>query len=378
MSQVNKKNGLIRSKAPFPYSLNKTIRGLAMRAMRLITGDAKEMRNDLHKEQIQKILLVRATFRMGSSVLATPAIFLFRRNFPHARIDFVGPPISKSLFKNLPIDHHFSITRRFPNILWAYFVLLKKIRSTGYDLAIDVSCSQSATGSFIVGFSGAHFRVGAKGKWDYWFNLAIPRPPEVNKYQVLPAFLSNMGMETPKIFPLVLLSPEEKEEGRKIEALVGGSQSPIVGVFVGGRKAKGKRWSMQNFIHLITSLHAEGIKVIVFFGPEEKRLMEVFRQSLGKNVPLIFEPSALAFASMVSNCSLFISCDSGPMHLACALGVRTIAIFQNSDFKRWGPPASMAQIVCEPGGVSAEEVLKISLAELSCKKYVNENPFTSP
>lgn len=56
------------------------------------------------------------------------------------------------------------------------------------------------------------------------------------------------------------------------------------------------------------------------------------------------------------------------MHLACALGVRTIAIFQNSDFKRWGPPANMAQIVYEPGGVSAEEVLKISLAELCCKK----------
>lgn len=368
MSQLNKKTGLFRSKVPFPYSLNKTIRGLSMRAMRLITGEAKELRNDLNKEQIQKILLVRATFRMGSSVLATPAIFLFRRSFPHARIDFVGAPISKSLFKNLPIDHHLSITRRFPSMLWAYFALLNKIRSAGYDLAMDVSCSQSATSSFIVGFSGARFRVGAKGKWDHWFNVTIPRPPEVNKYQVLPAFLSSLGIETPKIFPLLLLSPEEKEEGRRIEALAGGNQAPIVGVFVGGRKAKGKRWSLENFIQLITSLRAQGIKVIVFFGPEEKRLMEVFRQSLGKNAPLVFEPSALAFASMVSNCSLFISCDSGPMHLACALGVRTIAIFQNSDFKRWGPPANMAQIVYEPGGVSAEEVLKISLAELCCKK----------
>jgi heptosyltransferase-3 len=367
MSQGNKKNGLLRSKAPFPYSLNKTIRGLAMRAMRLITGEAKEMRNDLHKEQIQKILLVRATFRMGSSVLATPAIFLFRRSFPHARIDIVGSPISKSLFRNLPIGNHVSVTRRFPSMLWAFFALLNKIRSAGYDLAMDVSCSQSATGSFIVGFSGARFRVGAKGKGDQWFNVTIPRPPEVNKYQVLPAFLRSLSIETPKIFPLVLLSPKEKEEGRRIEALAGGNQSPIVGVFVGGRKAKGKRWPMENFIQLITSLRAQGIKVVVFFGPEEKRQMEVFRQSLGKNVPLIFEPSALAFASMVSNYSLFISCDSGPMHLACALGVRTIAIFQNSDFKRWGPPANMAQIVYEPGGVSAEEVLKISLAELCCK-----------
>ena len=72
MSQLNKKSGLLRSKAPVLYSLNKTIRGLAMKAMRLIAGEAMELRNGLHKEQMQKILLVRANFRMGSSVLETP------------------------------------------------------------------------------------------------------------------------------------------------------------------------------------------------------------------------------------------------------------------------------------------------------------------
>lgn len=368
MSQSNKKRNLNGANVSFAYSLNKTIRGLVMRAMCLIRGRAKEVRTDLHRERIERILLVRATFRMGNSILATPAIFLFRKNFPHARIDFVGPPVSKSLFKNLPIDHYFSITRRFPNVLWAYFVLLNKIRYVGYDLAVDVSCSQSAMGSFIVGFSSARLRMGARGKWDYWFNIPITRPADTNKYQVLPAFLGTTGMETQKIFPLLTLSSAEKKEGRsRIETLIGGNQVPIVGVFVGGRNAKGKRWSIENFTQLITALQAQEIKVIVFFGPEEKKLIRFFRQSLGKNIPLVFEPSAIAFASMVSNCSLFITCDNGPMHLACALGVRTIAIFQNPDFKRWGPPADMAQIVYEPGGVSDKAVLKISLEELSCK-----------
>ena len=265
MSQLNKKSGLLRSKAPVLYSSNKTIRGLAMKAMRLIAGEAMELRNGLHKEQMQKILLVRANFRMGSSVLETPDIFLFRRSFPHARIDFVGSPISKSLFKNLPIDHHFSITRRFPKMLWAYFALLNKIRSAGYALAMDVSYSQSATGSCAVGFSGARFRVGAKGRWDHWFSMTIPRPPEANKYKVLPAFFSCMGIETTKIFPLLLI-----EKVRRIKALAGGNHAPIVGVFVGGRKAKGKRWSLENFLQLITSLRAQGIKVIVFLAPKRK------------------------------------------------------------------------------------------------------------
>ena len=372
MPQLYDKNSPSQAKTPFAYSLNKKIRGLAMRAMCTITGSVKKVKADLHRERFEKILLVRSTFRMGSSILATPAIFLFRRNFPHAMIDFVGPPISKVLFKNLPIDHHFSITRRFPNSLWAYPALLNKIRSVGYDLAVDISCSQSAMGSFIVGFSGARLRVGARGKWDHWFNVTIPRPAETNKYRVLPTFLSTMGIETQPIFPQLILSSAEKEEGRgMIETLVTRSRAPVVGVFVGGRKAKGKRWSLENFLQLITALRAQEIKVIVFFGPEEKMLMSFFRQSLGENVPLVLEPSAISFASMVSNCTLFITCDSGPMHLACALGVRTIAIFQNRDFTRWGPPVNIAQIAYEPGGISAEKVLKISLAEL--KRVVPRN-----
>jgi heptosyltransferase-3 len=95
--------------------------------------------------------------------------------------------------------------------------------------------------------------------------MTIPRPPEANKYQVIPAFFSSMGIETTKIFPLLLI-----EKVRRIKALAGGNHAPIVGVFVGGRKAKGKRWSLENFIQLITSLRAQGIKVIVFLAPKRK------------------------------------------------------------------------------------------------------------
>ena len=96
----------------FCHSLNCTIRRIAKQIMHSITTRSKEKRLDLHSEPVEKILLVRATFRMGHSILATPAISAFRKNFPNARIDFVGSQISEQLFCNLPIDHHFSITRR--------------------------------------------------------------------------------------------------------------------------------------------------------------------------------------------------------------------------------------------------------------------------
>ena len=66
----------------FRYSLNQKLRRAVNRIMRWVTTESNEEPLDLHKEQIKKILLVRATFRMGHSILAIPAILLFRKTFP--------------------------------------------------------------------------------------------------------------------------------------------------------------------------------------------------------------------------------------------------------------------------------------------------------
>ena len=68
---------------------------------------------------------------------------------------------------------------------------------------------------------------------------------------------------------------------------------------------------------------------------------------------------------MVANLDLFVACDSGPVHLACALRVRTIAIFLKDNFDRWGPPPSLARVVYRDPVVSAREVLDECLLELN-------------
>src|SRR5262245_36563939 len=72
----------------FSYSINQKLRRAVNWIMRWVTTRSKEERLDLRSEKLKKILLVRATFRMGDSILAIPAIVLFRKNFPQARIDF--------------------------------------------------------------------------------------------------------------------------------------------------------------------------------------------------------------------------------------------------------------------------------------------------
>ncbi|MGH7824242.1 MAG: glycosyltransferase family 9 protein [Candidatus Binatia bacterium] len=318
----------------------------------------------LAKEKIEKILLVRPSFRMGNSILATPLIFLFRQNFPNARIDFVGSPMSSVLFRDLPINRHYQVTRRFPNASWAYFTLIRDIRAVGYDLAVELSGSQSAMGAWIVGLSGSRCRVGMQGKRDRWFDVRLPKPKTKNKYEMSSALASSMGLSGSPLAPKMVLSASEREEALRKTASVFGGNTPDVGVFLGGRVQKSKRWPKDNFVELIKDLRGRGIKVLIFVGPEEEDLRDYFRRALSGQVPVIYEKSLRLFAALVSTCKLFVACDSGPMHLACALGVRTVAIFQKRNFNHWGPPSSLARIVHSAGVVQPRRVLRACLLEL--------------
>jgi ADP-heptose:LPS heptosyltransferase len=174
-----------------------------------------------------------------------------------------------------------------------------------------------------------------------------------------------MGLESEPVFPTLVLSPEEIEEGRKrIQALIHRDEAPIVGVFVGGRKSRGKRWARENFLKLVAQLRAEDTRPIVFVGPEEKGGLPYFQKALQYCAPVIFEPDARSFAALLAHCHLFVACDSGPVHLACALRVRTIAIFLKNDFDRWGPPAALGRIVHHEDALTVNAVLDACRCEL--------------
>src|SRR5262249_45294259 len=76
-------------------------------------------------------------------------------------------------------------------------------------------------------------------------------------------------------------------------------------------------------------------------------------------------PVLRRFAAILTGCDLFVASDSGPMHLACAVGTRTVALFQKPNFTRWGPPPDRARIVYEPGGPTVGGVLAACVEELS-------------
>jgi lipopolysaccharide heptosyltransferase III len=354
---------------PLRYRVDGWIRDAVMRAISGLAPRSKSASLDPRSAAVTKILLVRANFRMGNAILALPAIAAFRKNFPNARIDFVGSPISHLLFQGQPLNDHFVAPRRFPGVLWGYPQMMRRLRATRYDLAVEVSCSQSGIGSFIVGLSGARIRAGVAGKWDRLFNLRVGKLTSPNKYRKLGEFLGALGLQQIDSLGSLAFSAAETTAGlEKLQSLTYKRPGNTVGVFVGGRKLRGKRWPLENFIEVVEGLQRDGATVIVFLGPEEKDIADALRASLDASVPLVFEPSARKFAAIVAHLDLLICCDSGPMHLACATGVRVVAIFQARDVARWSPPASAARIVAGAHGASPAMVLEAARDELSLDK----------
>jgi ADP-heptose:LPS heptosyltransferase len=147
---------------------------------------------------------------------------------------------------------------------------------------------------------------------------------------------------------------------------IGSTEAPVVGIFVGGRKSRGKRWAKENFVELANRQLRAGVQPVIFLGPEEKDLQAYFRSVLEGTAPIIFEPNVRGFASLIANCDLFLACDSGPVHLACALRVRTVAIFLKDDFDHWGPPPDLARVVYGQGIVSVDAVFEACRHELGC------------
>jgi ADP-heptose:LPS heptosyltransferase len=356
-----------KRKLAFRYRVDRVIRDFVMTTMLWLTPAANEQRLDSAPGNIKRILIVRSIFRMGDTILASPAILLLRKNFPAAKIDFVGSCISKALFKNMPIGRHFEVYRSFPRVIWSYWMLLRKIRSEKYDLALDASGSSAALGSFIVGFSAARLRVGSRGKWDRWFNIRLDRPQSKNKYRILPALIASLGLESRLVYPRLFLRAWEIKHGAvRMREQIGSTEAPVVGIFVGGRKSRGKRWSKERFVELARRQLGAGGQPVIFVGPEEKDLLAYFRRKLEGHAPIMFEPDVRAFASLIVNCDLFVACDSGPVHLACALRVRTVAIFVKDDFDHWGPPPDLARVVHGQGIVSVDAVFEACRHELRC------------
>jgi ADP-heptose:LPS heptosyltransferase len=142
------------------------------------------------------------------------------------------------------------------------------------------------------------------------------------------------------IAPYDFLLPEDRQRGKKLLETSGmtGSPRPWVGIHPSAGRGI-KQWEIEKFAALADKLvQTVSAKVLVTGGPSDRELVEEVTSRAGVEIhPLVAEIGVRTFSAVVAELDLFITGDTGPMHIAHAVDTPNLAIFGPSDPVRYGP-----------------------------------------
>ena len=285
-----------------------------------------------------RILVVRLS-SLGDVVHAVPAVAGLRRACPGARIDWLVDERYRELVDLVAVvDRPIGVPRtgrlaRLPG-------LVRTLRAARYDVALDLQgllksalLARSAGARRLIGFDRAHVRERA-ARWLYAETPRLGAPVHVIERNL--ALVAGLGVTGRRFeFPLADRPSAVVERAR---AGLGADPARPFALVNPGAAWASKRWAPARFGALAHGLWiARGLRSLVLWGPGERALAEqVVAAAAGAAAPApattVGELVALARAAAV-----VVSGDTGPLHVAAAVGTPTVGIYGPSDPRRNGP-----------------------------------------
>jgi heptosyltransferase-2 len=291
------------------------------------------------------ILVVRYS-ALGDVVLATSILEPLRARFPRARIEWITDAPYAPLLEGLPeIAQVHRLAREGQNS-----VLSVAARLRGrFDVAIDL---QNKVRSGVLARSAAPLRAAFRRRTALraFLSLFGSDPPLVRAHQtrLYAEALAPLGAFEPG---RVKVSLSSQARALADDALQGVSGTAVA--LAPGARWATKRWPAERFAAVADGLAADGLSIVLCGGPSDRDAFAAFRAASRAHVAadLSFLPVD-ALAAALARVRLLVACDSGPVHLAAAVGTPTLALFGPTSTARWGPPppgrALAFDLACAP------------------------------
>jgi ADP-heptose:LPS heptosyltransferase len=298
--------------------------------------------------------LVYVNFRLGNTVLVTPAVAALTESCPKTVFDFLGGPFAPAVMRGQRLEQIWALSRRDASTPHRLAGIIAMLRRERYTAAIHLSLATSSLGGMLVCASGAVHRIGCRRQQgNVYFTSTVEPSKAQHKVDRLRDYVSRFGVASERERHLVFARDEIEWAASSLPESL---QEPWVGVFVGGRARKGKSWPLSTAAAVLARLRDDGLHPLVFVGPEERAWEDDIRAALSP-ARFVHEPDVRRVAALLSRCAVVVAPDSGPMHLAVAAGAPTVAIFRQPDADRWGPRAPRGEAILDPGGQAVDAVV---------------------
>jgi 3-deoxy-D-manno-octulosonic-acid transferase/heptosyltransferase-1 len=316
---------------------------------------------------LSSILVIKLS-AIGDVVHSLPFLEVVRKNFPGARIDWVVEADAAPIIEGHDaIDRLFVSSRKpwqkrlmevgsYLPVLREVARFVRELRGYRYELVIDLQglLKSALLAGLVKGGEKVGLEGAREGSWVFYNGPAIPvdyRLHAVDRYLQAADYLNCRRTEWEGRIPL-----SQKDKGKVDELLslpeVGGR--PII-AFNPMARWKTKLWSEEKFAELADKVAQQLSCAVVFTGSPSDRPVIRDLSNRMKNPPLNLagRTSLKELAYLYSRCRAAVCTDTGPMHIAAAMGCPVVALFGPTDPFRTGPYGNghrvvRAGVMCSP------------------------------
>jgi lipopolysaccharide heptosyltransferase II len=326
-------------------------------------------------------ILVRCPNWLGDTVMAVPALHALRAALPAAELWCVGRWVTSILEAEPGLTRRIDYPRRWSDRLR----LAADLRRAGIDLAVLLPNSfEAALGAWL---AGARRRVGYAGDWRTALLTDPVTPPDgrVHQVEAYLALLRPLGIAAPPADPALRVEAPRRDEARRLldrSGIPAGGRA--VAVQLGAAFGPAKLWPADRLAALTTALEADGVPVVFLGEPAAAPLLRAVESARPARVTsLVGQDHAALLPALLAEFGVVVAPDSGPAHVAAAVGVPVVALFGPTDPRLTAPSgrghaALWRRPPCAPcflprcpidhrclGGISVDEVVTAVRARLA-------------
>jgi heptosyltransferase-2 len=292
-------------------------------------------------------ILVRGVNRIGDTVFSLPSVTALKHAFPQARLTVLAKPQVMGLFLHNPaVDETIPLEDRGRHKgLAGRWRLVLELRKRKFDLAVVLhNCFDAALVPFLAGIPE---RIGyVKEHRGFLLTRSLPFPREpVHQVDHYLALLSLIGVTAGDKVPRLFIDHGEKEwaEGFLNENT---ARRPLVGI-IPSSIARTRRWFPERFASVGDRLtESTGGSVILLGGPGDAGISEAIKGHMKtRSVDATGRTGIRQLMALIEHCDLIISNDTGPMHLAWALGKPVVTFLGAADIREIRPLSPKVHII---------------------------------